>query len=71
MLIMMSIKRAIIYGIIAIIVGVILGGISRIWDVDLDIFPFVVPVIIFIAISGTDTMISKKHKKKDDSKDEE
>jgi len=67
----MSIKRAIVYGIIAVIVGVILGGISRIWDIDLDIFPFVVPVIIFIAISGTDTVISKKHKKKDAGKDED
>jgi len=37
----------------------------------LDIFPFVVPVIIFIAISGTDTVISKKHKKKDAGKDED
>jgi len=46
---MMSIKRAIVYVIIAIITGVILGGISRIWDIDQNIFPFVVPVIIFIA----------------------
>jgi len=67
----MSIKRAIVYGVIAVIVGVIMGGFSRIWDIDLDIFPFVVPVIIFIAISGTDTVISKKHKKKDAGKDED
>jgi len=67
----MSIKRAIVYVIIAIIAGVILGGISRIWDIDLDIIPFVVPVVIFIAMSGADTAISKKHKKKDDSKEED
>jgi len=67
----MSIKRIIVYVIIAIIGGVILGGISRIWDIDLDIFPFIAPAIIFVAISGADTAMSKKHKKKDDSKDED
>jgi len=36
-----------------------------------DEFPFMVPVIIFIAISGTDTVISKKHKKNDAGKDKD
>jgi len=62
----MSIKRAIIYVVIAIIASVILGGISRIWDIDLDIVPFVVPVVIFIACSGSDMAITKKRKKKKD-----
>jgi len=60
----MSLKRAIIYVIIAIVAGVILGGISRIWDIDLDIFPFIIPVVIFIALSGSNAAISKRRKRK-------
>jgi len=67
----MSIKRAVIYVIIAIIVGVILGGISRIWDIDLDIYVMIIPAVVFIAISGSDIAISNKHNKKDSLKVDE
>jgi len=67
----MSIKRAVIYVIIAIIVGVILGGISRIWDIDLDIYVMVIPVVVLIAISGSDIAISNKRNKKDSLKVDE
>ena len=65
----MSVKNVIIYAIIAAVVGVIMGGVSRLFDVDLSIFPFIVPVIIFAASIGGAQAISKKKndKKKDDA----
>ena len=60
----MSVKRLVIYVVIAIAVGVIMGAISRFWNLDLDIFPFVIPAVFFISASGTDAVISKKNKEK-------
>ena len=63
----MSVKKVIIYAIIAAVVGVILGGVSKLFDVDLDIFPFIAPIVIFIGLSGGTQVISKKKGDKNDS----
>jgi hypothetical protein len=61
----MSAKKVIIYVIIAAVIGVTLGGISRLLDIDFD--AFIIPVIIFAALSGGAQVISKK---KNDDTDE-
>jgi ribose/xylose/arabinose/galactoside ABC-type transport system permease subunit len=64
----MSAKTVIIYAVIAAVVGVVMGIISRLTGADLDIFPFIVPIIIFVILSGGNQVISKK--KKEANKDD-
>jgi hypothetical protein len=68
----MNTKKVIIYMIIAVAIGVVLGGISKLFDVDLDIFAFIIPVVVFAALSGGAQVISKKKndEKKDDTDEE-
>ena len=56
----MSVKKVVIYAAIAAVAGVIMGGVSKLFQVDLDIFPIIVPVVIFIALSGGTQVASKK-----------
>jgi hypothetical protein len=55
-----STKKAIIYAVIAAVIGVIMGGVSRLFDVDFGIFIFIMPTVIFSALSGGTQVISKK-----------
>ena len=61
----MGIKKVIVIVVIAALIGVIMGGIEKIFSVDLSIFPFVIPIIFFAISAGTSQAISKK---KDDEK---
>jgi len=61
----MSIKKVIVFVVIAALIGVIMGGIEKIFSVDLSIFPFVIPIVFFAISAGTSQVISKK---KDDEK---
>jgi hypothetical protein len=65
----MTTKKAIIYIIIAVVFGVALGGISKLFDVDLAIYSILAPIVVFGALYGGTEMVSKK--KKDDSEDSE
>jgi len=56
----MSIKKVIVFVVIAALIGVIMGGIEKIFSVDLSIFPFVIPIIFFAISTGTSQAISKK-----------
>jgi len=61
----MSVKKVVIYAAIAAVIGVIMGGVSKLFQVDLDIFPIIVPVVIFTTLSGGTQIaaIKKKGKK--------
>jgi uncharacterized protein YneF (UPF0154 family) len=60
---LMSGKRAVIYIVIAIVLGIALGGISRLTGVDLDAYVVIGLPLLFIAVfSGGDYFISKKKK---------
>jgi len=56
----MNVKKLIIYIIIAVVTGIILGGVSKLFNVDLSIFPIIIPVVIFTALSGGTGIISRK-----------
>ena len=56
----MSTKRVIIFVIIAAFIGVIMGGIEKIFSIDLSIFPFVIPIIFFAVSAGVSQAASKK-----------
>lgn len=58
----MSKKRAAVYIIAALLVGIMLGGISRFTNVDFGIAPAAIAIIVICAIAGTDHVISSKKK---------
>ena len=68
----MSVKKVIIIAVIAIVCGAILGGLSTLCDIDLDlnggILPFVIPVIIIVTLGGVNQAITKK---KNDEKNDD
>ena len=60
----MSLKKVIIFVVVACLVGIIFGGISKIFDIDFGMWLYAIIPGLFIIMTGIDQTTSKK---KDDS----
>lgn len=59
----MTKKQRLSFALFAAFIGIILGGISKLFDVDLCIYAIVIPIVIFGGLAGGAHAISKKSKK--------